>query len=167
MDNKQWTQTEHIQDKVHASALISEETRVCLKLGYIDGETVEQAQVYKYLGVLINDTLTWSDHIDMISKKVSRCRNLLRRLSWFLHCLLLLYAQSYILPLFSYCDVVWYSCTQEESRRLDTLLNLGCKIVLHRCRDSSSTAALRELGINSLLQVDSTQGCFSSGLAYR
>ena len=117
----------------------------------VDGVTVDQVRVFKYLGVLINDTLTWSDHVDMICRKVSCRLNLLRRLSWFLpHSLLLTYLKSYILPHFDYCDVVWSGCTQDESRRLESRLNFGCKIVLHRRRDSSSTAALQELGLTTL-----------------
>ena len=97
-----------------------------LKL-HIDGKIVEQVQVFKYLGVMLNETLTWSDHINMVCGKVTRSLNLLRRLSWFLpRSLLLLYLKSYILPFFDYCDIVWSNCTQEESRRLVTLLNFGC-----------------------------------------
>ena len=98
----------------------------------IDSTAVEQVQVFKYLGVLINNTLT-------------------RRLSWFLpQSLLLLYFKSYILPHFDYCDVVWAGCTQKDSHRLETLLNFGCKIVLRRCRASSSAIALRDLGLTTL-----------------
>ena len=121
-----------------------------LKL-HIDGLTVEQVRIFKYLGVVINETLTWSDHIDMICSKVTRSLNLLRRLSWFLpRSLLLLYLKSYILPSFDYCDVVWSSCSQEESRRLETLFNFGCKVVLRRRRDYSSTAARKELDLTTL-----------------
>ena len=76
---------------------------------------------------------------------------LLCRLSWFLPpSLLLIYLKSYVLPYFDYCDVVWSSCTQEESRWLESLLNFGCKTVLRRKRDSSSTAALKVLGLTTL-----------------
>ena len=121
-----------------------------LKL-HIDGKIVEQVRVFKYLGVMLNETLTWSDHINMICGKVTRSLNLLRRLSWFLpRSLLLLYLKSYILPSFDYCDVVWSNCTQEESRRLETLLNFGCKVVLRRYRHYSSTAARKELDLTTL-----------------
>ena len=121
-----------------------------LKL-HIDGLIVEQVRIFKYLGVVINETLTWSDHINMICSKVTRSLNLLRRLSWFLpRSLLLLYLKSYILPSFDYCDVVWSSCSQEESRRLETLFNFGCKVVLRRRRDYSSTAARKELNLTTL-----------------
>ena len=100
---------------------------------------------------MINDTLTWSDHIDMVCRKVSRDLNLLRRLSWFLpRPLLLLYLKSYILPSFDYCDVVWSGCTLENSHRLERLMNYACKLVLRRSRDCSSSAALRDLQLTTL-----------------
>ena len=118
---------------------------------HLDGVAVEQVRVIKYLGVLINDTLTWSDHVGLVCRKVNGCLNLLRRLSWFLpHSLLLTYLKSYILPHFDYCDVVWSSCTQEESRRLESLLNFGCNIVLCKRRDFSSATALYELELATL-----------------
>ena len=118
---------------------------------HLDVVAVEQVRVIKYLGVLINNTLTWSDHVGLVCRKVNGCLNLLRRLSWFLpRSLLLTYLKSYILPHFDYCDVVWSSCTQEESRRLESLLNFGCKIVLCKRRDFSSTTALHELELTAL-----------------
>ena len=100
---------------------------------------------------VVNDTLTWADHIDIVCKKVSRSLNLLRRLSWFLpRPLLLLYLKSYILPHFDYCDVVWIGCTKAESLRLESLLNFACQTVLHRFKFSSASAARSELGLSTL-----------------
>ena len=117
----------------------------------IDDRSVECVRSFKFLGVVVNDTLTWADHIDMVCKKVSRSLNLLRRLSWFLpRPLLLLYLKSYILPHFDYCDVVWIGCTKAESLRLESLLNFACRTVLHRCKFSSASAARNELGLSTL-----------------
>ena len=82
----------------------------------LDGHTIKQVRVYKFLGIQINDTLTWKDHIDFIISKASRQINLLRRLSWFLPTpLRILFYKSYIMPIFDYCDVVWQQCTSQES----------------------------------------------------
>ena len=117
----------------------------------VDGKTVEQVRCFKFLGVQVNDTLTWSDHINFVCSKVSRSLNLLHRLSWFLpQSLLLLFLKSYILPTFDYCDIVWSGCTKQESHRLETLLNFSCRTVLRRRRDYSATAARRELGLSTL-----------------
>ena len=117
----------------------------------IDGCNVEQVQQFKFLGVVINDTLTWSDHVHLVCKKVSRSLNLLRRLSWFLpKPLLVLFLNSYILPHFDYCDVVWSSCSKSQCLRLESLLNFACRAVLRRSRHSSASAARSELGLSTL-----------------
>ena len=117
----------------------------------VDGFDVEQVHCFKFLGVLVNDTLTWSDHVNMICNKVTRSLSLLRRLSWFLpQSLLLLYVKSYILPSFDYCDVVWSGCTKAEALRLQTLFNFACRTVLRRHRDYSASAARRQLGLSTL-----------------
>ena len=117
----------------------------------VDDRSVECVQSFKFLGVIINDTLTWVDHISMVCKKVSRSLNLLCQLSWFLpRPLLLLFLKSYILPHFDYCDVVWFGCTNQEAHHLETLLNFSCRRVLRRHNDYSASAARRELGLSTL-----------------
>ena len=43
-------------------------------------EFLDKADCYKYLGVIINETLTWSDHVDYISTKVNQRLSILRRI---------------------------------------------------------------------------------------
>ena len=38
----------------------------------IEEEDIEQVTSYKYLGVKINETLTWSDHVESIRKRVAQ-----------------------------------------------------------------------------------------------
>ena len=65
---------------------------------------IEQVTCFKFLGVNINEHLSWDNHIVSITNKVSRNINLLRRMSWFLpRPAMLLFYNSYILPLFDYC----------------------------------------------------------------
>ena len=115
------------------------------------GSQIEQVSSFKFLGIIINNTLTWSDHVKYILQKVSRSISLLRRLSWFLpRSLLVLFLKSYILPVLDYCDVVWDSCTKKEAQRMETLLNYACRVVLHRQKHESATAARAELGLTTL-----------------
>ena len=135
------------------SMLLHSRRKVCdstLEL-CVEGSQVDQVRSIKFLGVTINDTLTWSDHISTVCTKVSRNINLLRRLSWFLpRSLLLLFLKSYILPSFDYCDVVWSGCSKSEAYRLETLLNYACRTVLRRRKGSSASVARRELGLSTL-----------------
>ena len=118
---------------------------------HLHGSLIEQGSVFKFLGVYLNDTLTWSNHIEEVSVKVSRNIALLRRLSWFLpQSALLLFYKSFILPLFDYCDVVWYSCTKEEASSLEQLQTYAAKIILRLSKHSSATSARKLLGLSTL-----------------
>ena len=85
----------------------------------VENVDIELVQNFKFLGVTVNDTLSWGDHIEFICNKVTRSLSLLHRLSWFFPRPLLLYLKLYILPLFDYCDNVWSVYTKQESHRLE------------------------------------------------
>ena len=53
-------------------------------------------------------------------------------------------------PTFGYCDVVWSGCTNDEAKRLETYLNLGCGLVLRKPHFYSATASRKELGLTTL-----------------
>ena len=107
----------------------------------IDDRTVECIQSFKFLGVIINDTLTWVDHINMVCKKVSRSLNLLRRLSWFLpRPLLLLF---YVVSLgFCLAPFYFFSLSLTFFRTLTTamLFGLGAPNKKHTVWKPSSTS---------------------------
>ena len=113
----------------------------------LDGVCIEQVCTHKFLGVMVNQSLSWSNHIDLVSSRASKGLSLLRRIAWFLlkHVLCCFY-NGYILPHLTYADAVWGSCTCAESDRLERLQNYAARILLGRRRDASATAMRRELG---------------------
>ena len=38
----------------------------------INGEVLEQCESYKYLGVILDENLTWKHHVEHISKKIAK-----------------------------------------------------------------------------------------------
>ena len=50
---------------------------------HIDSQQIEQVQQYKYLGVTVNNKLTWSDHCQGLYKKINQRLFCLRRLRHF------------------------------------------------------------------------------------
>ena len=117
----------------------------------LDATPIEQVRTFKFLGCIINDHLTWDDHIAYLSSKVSRSINLLRRLSWFLprHVLKTSYS-AYILPSFDYCNVVWHSCSAKLVSKLELLQNYAGRIILKEPRSSSATTIRKTLGWSTL-----------------
>ena len=110
------------------------------------GTIIQQVQSYKYLGVVISDTLSWSHHIDLVRGRVAKGIGLLHRLSWFLprQALSTMY-NAYILPHSTYADAVWGTCTQAQSRGLEHLQNYAACIILHRRVSASATNMRRKL----------------------
>ena len=112
----------------------------------INGTTIEQVTKFKLLGLYINDTLSWNEHISQIVSKVSKQIYLLQRLSDFLpQSGLKAFYNSYILPTLSYCDIVWYSCTNAQINQLERLQNQAGRIILKRRRADSATKLRQDL----------------------
>ena len=95
------------------------------------GSSIENVESFKYLGVLLDERLTWDQHVDFLCKKVSKRLGVLRRASEFLDIpsrKLLYYAL--ILPIFDYCDVVWGNCSITLSNRTQVLQNRAGRLIL-------------------------------------
>ena len=50
----------------------------------LDDAHIEQVSTYKFLGVMVNQSLSWINHIDLVSSRVSKGLSLFRRIAWFL-----------------------------------------------------------------------------------
>jgi hypothetical protein len=105
----------------------------------------------KHLGVMIDDTLSWVDHVDYIRKKVQPGIFMLKKSKCYLptHLLNMLY-RSTIESHFDYCDVVWGTVCQTQSNRLQVLQNRAAKILTGTSWMDSSTEARNKLGWKNL-----------------
>ena len=74
----------------------------------VDNMDLDEVSSFKYLGIVINNRLTWQDHVDQMFSKINKKLGLLKRIRY---CLpldaRLLFFNSYVLPLFDYADIVW------------------------------------------------------------
>ena len=84
----------------------------------IDEHVFGRESSYKYLGVIVNETLSWADHIDYVQKKVLKRLGVLKRIKHLLpfHARKLV-VNCLISPLFDYGDLVW------GDRNNSTLMN--------------------------------------------
>ena len=74
----------------------------------VNSTAIDRTDSFKYLGVVINQTMSWSEHIDTISTKINQRIGLIKRIRHLLplHAKLTLY-NCLIIPLFDYGDTVW------------------------------------------------------------
>ena len=88
----------------------------------ISNTRLERVNKFKYLGVLLDNTLSWKDHVEYIGNKISSRLGILRRARKVLpkSTLQMLY-NTLVLPLFDYCSPVWDSCGIGSKAYLDKL----------------------------------------------
>ena len=80
---------------------------------YLNGKALAQVTTIHYLGVIIDQNLTWKTHVNYVLRKV-RCKlYALQHLRPLPGRLLPQLYQALILPVFNYCIVVWmpYDCS--------------------------------------------------------
>ena len=95
-----------------------------LKIGELlairfDGHTIKRVRKAKYLGIIIDEKLTWEDHIDYISLKIKRNIGIMRRVRGDIPktSLTLLY-KTLVEPYFRYCNTTWGTCNSSSLDRL-------------------------------------------------
>ena len=74
----------------------------------IDNIQIERVQKTKFLGVIINQSLTWTDHISLVKQKITKSIGVILRIRKTLPTSILrtLYF-SLIHPHYEYCNIVW------------------------------------------------------------
>ena len=104
----------------------------------INNTAIDNVTQFKYLGVWMDQSLTWSDHIDKLSKKVNKRLGVLRRVKNVLPQNTL----NLILPHFDYCDAVWGNSSKTLLDKLEKLQNSAGRIILGLPRRSSTDFVL-------------------------
>ena len=101
----------------------------------------------KYLGVQVDNSLDWKEHIKSVSTKVSRAVGLLKYAKRFLpqNSLKTLYT-SIVEPHFRYCRTVWGCCGTTETSKLQKLQNRAARIITNSSFDASSKPLIQNLG---------------------
>ena len=110
-------------------------------------EFLDKADCYKDLGVIINETLTWGDHVNYISAKVNQQLGILRR-----NKLLLpihtseIYVKSMVVPLLDYGDIVWGDKHNKTlMAKFQLLQGKVANLILDKAKHSSAAEAINEL----------------------
>ena len=91
----------------------------------INGEPVEQVDSFKYLGVILDEKLSFTKHVTAVQKKSQQRLHVLRKLL-----LLLRLYRSIIEPLITYCSICYYPGLSVKNRnRLLKISHVSAKII--------------------------------------
>ena len=101
----------------------------------VQGSDVEGLNSFKLLGVIINNKLNFSEHVNITCKKACQRIGVLMRLRNLVPSLRLLFKAA-ILPYLTYCHLTWYFCRASDEKKLERIQERGLRAVF---RDSKST----------------------------
>ena len=111
------------------------------------GTTVAGSSTVRNLGVVFDQTMTFSAHIDDV---VRRCTGTLCGLSHSRHCLpqstLVRLVEGLVVSVIRYCITVYGCANRTQMGRLQRLLNFGARVISGRRRYDHISDVLRELG---------------------
>lgn len=92
--------------------------------------TIEKVNDYKYLGIVLDPTLSWEKHIASVEKKVSVLCSVLKRVSAFVaKKALLSYYYACVHSLFQYLNIVWGNAGKSKLQKLQVLQNRCLKLI--------------------------------------
>ena len=113
----------------------------------IDGHDIANVSQQKLLGVIIDDKLTWSPHIEKVCSAMSSKISLLRQLAKYVSVdILKKFYQGYILPLIDYGSITWSGTSTANLERIHKLQKRAARIILHRDYSTPSSDMFIELG---------------------
>ena len=113
-----------------------------------NNDQLENVTKFKYLGVIINQYLTWHDHIEQLQSKIAKSIGVLKRIKHLLPVYArMIYESTMVIPIFEYAGIIWGDKNNKVLMDcIQVLQNKAAKLVLDQATHSSSTQAL--LGLN-------------------
>ena len=123
-----------------------EAVRICL-----DGQPISKQKEVNYLGVAMDQNLSWVQHVEKVRRRSLAGLATIRRASAYLPSSTrrLLY-NALVLPHLDYCSTVWHSCSKASSDRLERVQNYAIHIILKKPPRTSSEALRNDLGWTTL-----------------
>ena len=106
----------------------------------LEDQVISNVDHAKSLGLIIDNRLSWSNHVNELCKKVTSAIGALRRIRPLIsQSTAVLVYNSLIQPHFDYCSLVWDGLSDQLSDKLQKLQNRAARVILKaNCGTSSS-----------------------------
>jgi len=132
--------------------------RVCNKSNpipmryYIQGQQIKQATSAKYLGVTIDEHLTWNDHVKNVISKANSVKNFLQRN--LKYCPIDIKTNCYncmVKPVLEYASIIWSPYTQKNVDLVEAVQRRSARFIFNKYSQYSSvTEMLNKLRFKTL-----------------
>ncbi len=117
----------------------------------INNQPVPREGSFTCLGVKLDETLEWNEHIEMICKKVAAGIGMMKRIKPFVpaNTLQTIYC-ALIQPYFDYCSPLWGVCNKQLKDKLQKFQNRAARIIAGASFETRSADVLRSLAWDDL-----------------
>ena len=124
----------------------------------IENNVLEQVDNTKFLGVYIDQHLTWKTHVNFIAAKISKSVGLLYKAKYYLpsKSLLTLY-YALIYPYLTYCNLIWASTYVTNLQRIYLLQKRAVRAISKADYKASSKPLFANLKILDVFSIYSLQ----------
>ena len=112
----------------------------------LDGHPIFRVEHAKSLGLIIDDRLSWSNHVKKLCRKISSAIGALRRIrSLISQSTAVQIYNALIQPHFDYCAPVWDGLSSYLCEKLHKLQNRAARVILQAKYETSSSLLLETL----------------------
>ena len=121
----------------------------------MNGQVIQRIDRTKFLGVILDDRLSWVHHIDYIAKKVSKSIGILYRLRRYLDTdtLINMY-YAFVYPYFHYCNEIWGNAYATHLKRLKVLQKRAIRIISMKSQYVHTTPLFKKFNILRLSDIN-------------
>ena len=121
---------------------------------YRDNNQIQRCESIKFLGIFLDENLTWKEHIKYTENKIAKNIGIIVRSKPYLNkkCLLSLY-YSYIHSYISYPSIAWGNTYLSNLKRISSQQNHSVRIIYNKKKYESVGELLRSLKILSVYQI--------------
>jgi len=124
----------------------------------LNGKNIQFVNKTKYLGMWIDDKLSWSEHIDYVSTTISTSIGILYRSKYFLdqNTRMLLY-NSLVLPHLNYCAIIWAHTFSTYMEKIEILQKRAVRTIDDAHRLAHSDPIFKKLKLLKVKQLAKQQ----------
>ena len=127
----------------------------------IDSYTIKRVHMAKYLGIIIDDKMSWKDHTDYISIKIKQNIDMMKRVRRDVPTeYLISFYRTLVEPYIRYCNTTWGRCNTSLLDNLQTLQNRAARVIANVKYENTDHAKLLKdldwLNVRELIEFDTT-----------
>lgn len=121
----------------------------------IEDQILSQVNHTKFLGVVVDQKLSWKQHVEHLCLKISKSIGMINRIKFKLNrnALILLY-KTLIYPHLSYCNIIWGTASQSALKQLTILQKRIVRIITHSYYLAHTSPLFHELKLLKLADLN-------------